>query len=131
MTLDEGIPEDVKRAIGALVESLDHLQILLLLYRGRDRGFKVTEIVMAVGIQEGSARRELERMRGQALALLDEATGAYRYHAEDGVDADVARIAAAYGTNRIAVINHVASRTLQRIRALADAFRLGKGSKDG
>jgi predicted ArsR family transcriptional regulator len=126
---DDGIPEDVKQAVASLVDSLDHLQVLLLLYRGRERGFSAADVAMAVGIQEAGARRELEKMRARSLATLEGAL--YRYAAEPALDPEVSRIAAAYGTHRIGLINHVASRAIQRIRALADAFRLGKGNKDG
>lgn len=129
MNLDEGIPEDVKQAVAVLVDSLDHLQVLLLLFRGRERSFSIADVAMAVGIQEVGARRELEKMRGRSLATLE--GEAYRYAPAADLDADVARIAAAYGTHRIGLINHVASRAIQRIRALADAFRLGRGKKDG
>jgi hypothetical protein len=126
---DDEVPEDVKQAVASLVDSLDHLQVLLLLYRGRERAFAIADVAMAVGIQEAGARRELEKMRGRGLAVLE--GEAYRYAPAPALDPDVARIAAAYGSHRIGLINHVASRAIQRIRALADAFRLGKGNKDG
>jgi DNA-binding IclR family transcriptional regulator len=127
---DEEIPDDVKQAIASLVDSLDFLQVLLLLYRAAGRSFSVAEVAVAVGIPEPGARRELDKMRTRGLAAVD-ASEHYTFAGTAELTADVARIAAAYGTHRIGLINHVASRALQRIRALADAFRLGKGNKDG
>jgi hypothetical protein len=130
VSLEEDLPDDVKRAVAALVDSLDNLQVVLLVYRGRQRSSTIEEVALAVGLSTTQARRELEKMRSAGLAELD--GDGYRYPSQPpAVDAEVALIAAAYGTHRIGLINHVASRALQRIRALADAFRLGKGKKDG
>lgn len=132
MTQDDDLPDAVKRAVADLIDSLDGLEVLLLLYRGRSRSFTAADVAIAVGIQEAAARRQLERMKHRRLAVPDGTADALRYApADEALEAQVETIAAAHGRQRIALINHVASSALQRIRALADAFKLGKGRNDG
>jgi DNA-binding MarR family transcriptional regulator len=129
VSYDEGIPEACRRAVGELVASLDQLEILLLLHRGRARTFAVADVALAVGTTEANATRELERLT--RLGLVAREDDRHRLAAEGERAAQVEAIARCYGENRIGLINHVASQALQRIRELADAFRLGKGKKDG
>jgi hypothetical protein len=129
VTYDDGIPDDCRRAVLALVDSLDQLQVLLLLYRARPRAMTIVDVTQADGLAEGASRRELEKMRRLGLATTD--GDAYRFESDEVLGAQVAVIARCYGEHRIELINHIASRALKRIQELADAFRVGKGKKDG
>jgi hypothetical protein len=130
VSFDEDIADDVRRAIASLVDSLDGLETLIFLSRNGDRSFAVDDVVAAIGISPAGATRELDKMVARSLAVRDGER--YRFQpASEELSGEVGLITRAYGVQRIAVINHVASRALQRIRDLADAFRLGKGKKDG
>ena len=115
----------VVRDVDQYVDSLDALEVVMLLFRERQRSWTAEEVAKELRISVRVARRELERMRGRGVAA--EADGAVRF---DGADRDraaaVARIAAAYGARRIELINYVASQTLKRIQSIADAFKLKK-----
>jgi hypothetical protein len=130
MTIDSDLPEAVRAAVGRWVDTLDALEVLLFLQRGRDRSWTATQICAALGIAEKAAGRELGKLVGRGLATAT--ADAYRF-APSVADAEegVALIAAAYRERRIELINHVASDALRRIRDLADAFRIGKGKKEG
>ena len=113
------------RDVDLYVDSLDALEVVMLLFRERQHVWTPEAVAKELRISARVARRELERMRGRGIAA--EAEDGTRF---DGRDVDktaaVARIAAAYGTRRIELINYVASQTLKRIQSIADAFRLKK-----
>jgi hypothetical protein len=115
----------VVRDVDQYVDSLDTLEVVMLLFRERQRPWSPEDVARELRISLRVARRELDRMRSRGIA--SETDGAYRFVDSD-VDkaAAVARIAAAYGTRRIELINYVASQTLKRIQSIADAFKLKK-----
>ncbi len=123
---DNGDLADVViRDVDQYVDSLDALEVVMLLFRERQRTWTADDVVRELRISGRVARRELDRMRSRGVA--SEADGAYRFDSTD-VDkaAAIARIAAAYGARRVELINYVASQTLKRIQSIADAFKLKK-----
>ena len=126
------LPPDVANSVDLLADSLEALHVLLLLQRWPDRAWTATEVAVDLGISVPSAQRELAALRSRGLAIVDPADGAaFRFDVsnDETLAEHVRRIADAYGTRRIALINHVATGALQRIRALADAFRVTKTDK--
>src|SRR5688572_457252 len=122
---DSDLSEDVRRAVAQYVDSLALLEALLLLYRNQAKAFGVDEAAHALGMAPPATSAVLETMAGRGLIKVD-GTACYRYApASEAIAAAVAKIAFAYGDRRIALINHIASKALTRIRELADAFRLG------
>lgn len=115
----------VVRDVDQYVDSLDALEVVMLLFRERPRAWSADDVAKELRISLRVARRELDRMRARGVA--SEADGSYRFD-ESFVEkvAAVARIATAYGTRRIELINYVASQTLKRIQSIADAFKLKK-----
>lgn len=115
----------VVRDVDQYVDSLDALEVMMLLFRERQRSWSPDAVAVELRISVRVSRRELDRMRTKGVA--SEKDGAYRFDQSD-VDkaAAVAHIAAAYGTRRIELINYVASQTLKRIQSIADAFKLKK-----
>ncbi|HUS66223.1 MAG TPA: hypothetical protein VMZ28_16835 [Kofleriaceae bacterium] len=115
----------VVRDVDQYVDSLDALEVAMLLFRERQRTWSPEDVARELRISVRVSRRELDRMRTRGAA--SEKDGDYRFDQSD-VDkaAAVARIAAAYGTKRIELINYVASQTLKRIQSIADAFKLKK-----
>lgn len=120
MSETAGFPAPVARSINLLVDSLHGLEALLALYREKDRTWTATELAKRLRISTRVAADELERLqaRGVAESGSDGTELVFRYHAVDSIHAaHVARIAEAYATRRIEMINHVASSRLRRVRA--------------
>ncbi len=128
MASDSELPDDLVRSLDLLVDSLAGLEVLVLLFR-KQRAFTIAELNAELGIPPEAARRELGRLAARGLIVVSQdGDPSYRYRPKEGAPAaDVERITEAYRERRIAVINHVASGALKRIRLLADAFRLKKG----
>lgn len=122
------LPDVVTRDADLYINSLDSLEVVMLLYREMARSWTADQVATALRISVRVARRELDRMRARGIATAGEPT---RF---DGSDperaAAVARIAAIYGTRRIDLINYVASQTLKRIQSIADAFKIKKDNHD-
>jgi hypothetical protein len=124
------LPEEIVHSIDLLVDSLESLEVLVLLYRHAERSWSAAEVGLELGLRESAAVRELGGLRARRLIMLEPGTDD-RYRLVGGetngasLD-DVRRVAEAYGNRRIAVINHVASRAMNRIRSLAEAFRFKK-----
>jgi hypothetical protein len=118
------LPDVVTRDVDLFIDSLDSLEVVMLLYREQSRGWTADQVATRLRISARVARRELERMSTRGIAILGDA---FRF---DGSDperaAAVARIGAIYSTRRIELINYVASQTLKRIQSIADAFRIKK-----
>lgn len=126
------LPRDVAQTVDTYVDSLVGLEILLLLFREPERGWTAEQAAEQLRIPVAGARRELDLMVLRNLAQAhvhgggnDEPVFQFAPADEEGALA-VHRIADAYGSRRIALINHVASQALNRIRSIADAFRLKK-----
>lgn len=123
------LPDEVVRAIERWVDSLDSLEVLLLLQRSNGRPSTPAEVAASLGISEKAAARELAKLVGRGLAA--QAGDGFQLAAlVPPIAAEVAAIAAAYRERRVDLINHVASGALRRIRDLADAFRIGKAKKE-
>jgi predicted ArsR family transcriptional regulator len=120
MSETAGFPEPVTRSIDLLVDSLHGLEALLALHRETDRIWTAAELAKRLRISPRAAADELERLeaRGVAESARDGREVVFRYRPVDAVHAaHVARIAEAYSTRRIEMINHIASSRLRRVRA--------------
>jgi predicted ArsR family transcriptional regulator len=122
------LPREVVQAVDAYVDSLVGLEILLLLYREQGRTWTAEQAAGQLRIPVAGARRELERMADRnVVSNSGGGEAGFRFQpADDERALAVQLIADAYGSRRIALINHVATQALQRIRSIAEAFRLKK-----
>ncbi|SRR6266545_4940206 len=116
-----GLPELVARSVDLLVDSLGGLEVLMALYRASDRTWTADQIASLLHMSRRAARNELERLSERGVAdsqqVGDEPMFCY-CPLDSAQAAHVARIADAYSTRRIEIINHVASGSLRRMRSV-------------
>jgi len=99
----------------------------MLLFRDQTRAWTTDQVASKLRISHRVARRELERMRGRGIARTEGEEPVFQFDVSNAdKTAAVARIATAYGTRRIELINYVAAQTLKRIQSIADAFKISK-----
>lgn len=128
MNGESELPEEIAREVDEYINSLECLEVLLLLYREAGRVWSIEQVAGELRIKSDTAARHLVRMATLGLLDAENPSGEFRFHPVDDARASGARIIVdAYATRRIALINHIASRALSRIRSLADAFRVWKG----
>lgn len=123
-----GLSDVVVRFIGDNIESVEQLEVLLLLRREAARSFSPGAVGRELRIAEGSAAGRLVDLHARGL-LQREAAEEYRYRPESAaLDDAVARLSAAYAERRVSIINLIFSKPTEKIRSFADAFTVVRRS---
>ncbi len=130
--MSEALPPRVQRFIAAHIDSIEKLEVLLLLRAHADRAWTPAAVSQELRIAETSAARRLMDLAARGLLAVEGGSpAAYRYGPEDAEDAvTVDELAESYGTRRVSVITFIFSRPLDTVRGFADAFRLKKDKED-
>jgi hypothetical protein len=126
-----GLPEDVDRFLARHVDTIEQLEVLLLLHRLPAADWTAEAVANALYIQPASAARRLAALADFGLLAAKSASApTYRYAPQSAeLDQTVGRLAETYRERRVAVITAIASRPMENVRAFSDAFRIRK--KDG
>jgi hypothetical protein len=117
------VPAEVRGFIAAEIESVEQLEVLLLLRGAPDKQWTPKEVARALVSQAGSAADWLQQMeRSGLLACVD---GGYRYAPPTpAVAATVDGLAESYARYRVAVIGLIFSKSSKRVTVFSDAFRI-------
>jgi hypothetical protein len=125
---DEPIPEIIRRFIIEHINSVESLEILLLLSIGTVREYTAEEVsrTLCTSLESAAARlRELHRSK--LLAKVEAANSLkYRFDPAAPGAALVAELEKVYKTRRVSVISFIYSNPTDPLRAFSDAFRLRK-----
>ncbi len=126
------LPEAVRRFIADHIDSVEQLEILLLLFHHPERSWTAEAVARELRISALSAGDRLKDMaRSTLLARVQGSEGEYRYAPENQQQGVVvAGLAAAYSERRVTVINLIFSKPIDKIRTFADAFRLRRDDDD-
>ncbi|WP_338871231.1 hypothetical protein [Myxococcus stipitatus] len=129
---DAGLPPRVQRFITTHIDSVEKLEVLLLLRAQPGREWTASSVSLELRIAEPSAAMRLADLAARNLVVSDGRTPpAYRYSPESSEDAQaVAELASVYAARRVSVITFIFSRPLDKVRGFAEAFVLKK-DKDG
>ena len=121
----------MRRLIADYIDSVEQLEILLLLYQHPERSWSAESVARELRVSPMSAGDRLKDMtRAAILARVPGAEGEYRYAPERQMGEAVAGLAAAYSERRVTVINLIFSKPVDKIRTFADAFRLRRDDDD-
>lgn len=113
----ESLPSGVAEAVELLVDSLDSLQVVILLASEQDRSWSAELVAERLHLPPGVARKALRHAHARGLAAIGPGAAGYRFAPVDGARARAAaRLLDFYGSRRIELINHVAARALGRMR---------------
>jgi hypothetical protein len=128
---DAVIPPRVQRFIATHIDSIEKLEVLLLLRAHTEREWTARDVSLELRIAETSAAARLTDLASRRL-VAQVGTGAYRFAPASADDAqDVADLQATYSTRRVSVISFIFSKPLDKVRGFADAFRLKRDKDDG
>jgi hypothetical protein len=120
------LPDPVLEFIRKYVDSIETMEILLLLQRAPDTFWTAAAINSHFGMKQGIAEKRLQVLAQNGF-ITQGMTGGYRYTPRDeGLRADVSALAAAYADHRSTLANAIFSENLGRLRAFADAFKVKK-----
>ena len=122
---DTAIPDDIRDFILNFVDSIAHIEALMLLRRDPELSWDGITLAARLYISVDEAKRILDELGAGGLLMVD--NGVYRYGcASPELKVMVDRLARIYATQLIAVTNLVHAKTSNRIKQFADAFRLRK-----
>lgn len=126
------VPEEVRRFIAHHIDSVEKLEILLLLHHQPGRAWSPEAVARELRIARQSAAERLEYMARDGLLIRQgEGTREYRYGPETmKLDNAVRSLATEYVKRRVTVINLIYSKPIDRIRTFADAFRLRRDDEN-
>ena len=125
-----GLPDDVHLFLYQNIESVEQLEVLLLLWRAPERGWTSDEVATAVYSHPSSVVRRLAMLLGQGL-LREREPGCYQYAPRTAELHDtVSRLDHMYRERRVAVITLIASKPIENVRAFSDAFRIRRKKEE-
>lgn len=121
----EDIAAPVLNFIREHIESVEQLEILLLLYHQSDRSWTADEIARELRSSPQSARKRLAvfEMRG-FIRQSDASSKSFQYDPRDaGIDEGIKALAEAYQLRRVTIIDVIFSKPTEKMQTLADAFK--------
>ncbi len=127
-----GLADNVREFIIEHIDSVEQVEILLLLRQKTGRTWTAESMARELRIAVSSAATRLADLKKLGLVLLVEGTpGEYRYAPRTpALDETVRGLSEAYSERRVTVINLIFSKPIDKIRTFADAFRLRREDDD-
>jgi DNA-binding transcriptional ArsR family regulator len=119
------LPEDVERFIAEHIDSLERLEILLLLRSRRSRELTPAEVTAELRLGPSSAPAQLEALRDRGFVERGGEPPSFRY-APDAPEKErlTSELARCYLDRRVTVIKQIFSPRSDPVRSFADAFDL-------
>jgi predicted ArsR family transcriptional regulator len=120
--------EKLSQFILTVIDSIGQLEVLLLLRAHPERDWSASEVSDELRTNAPSATEHLDRLTHHGLFALSESPPRrYRFRPRTPeLAAAVDLLNQAYRDDRVAVINMIYSKPMERIRIFADAFKIRK-----
>jgi AraC-like DNA-binding protein len=124
------LPQDVHQFLHRNIDSVEQLEVLILLLEHPDRGWSPDEVARVLYSHPASIARRLAMLLGQDL-LREIEPGCYQYAPRTGeLHATVLRVSEMYRERRVAVVTLIASKPIENVRAFSDAFRIRRNQEE-
>lgn len=121
-----GIPGDVEQLITAHIDSVEKLEILLLLHGEPERVWTASGVSREIRRNPSSVARCLKQLAAGKLIEGSEAGGYLFRHSDAAVVTSVDRLAETYAARRVSVVALIAANPLDAVTSFSDAFRFRK-----
>ena len=119
-----GIPDDVAQLVASHIDSVEKLEILLLLRGEQERAWTSDEVSRELRRNPSSVSRGLKQLAERGL-LQGSLRDGWRFAPADAALAQqVGRLADTYATRRVSVIQLIVANPMDSVTTFADAFRL-------
>jgi hypothetical protein len=132
MSENRSIHQEVRRLITDRIETTQHLEVLVLLFRNPGRWWSAESVAEELRIASLSAGSRLEDLASRMLldARVAESV-VFRYKpVSPALEATVAELARLYSERPLEVTTLIRARVTDHIRGFADAFRIRKENDD-
>jgi hypothetical protein len=124
------IPDEVRRFLLQCIDSVEQLEVLLLLHKTPGQAWSAESVAQALYSNPDSIGRRLAGLHANGL-LSQAEPSSYSYQPKTpALDDTVSLLADTYRQRRVAVITVIASKPMEKVRAFSDAFRLRKKDKE-
>jgi hypothetical protein len=129
----QGLPEDVKKFITEHINSLEQLEVLLLLHNRQDKEWTAQDVSQELRLSPTSVATRLADLQTRGLLTVTESSNPlYRYHPQKpDFEPTVNSLAELYPDYRFTVINLIFSKPLDKIQTFADAFKFREDKDNG
>jgi hypothetical protein len=125
--VSSALPEGPRQFLLRYIDSVEQLEVLLLLRGSPDRSWSPEAVAQALYSNPTSVAYRLAMLQRHGLLTAAEPSPSFRYQPETpALDQAVARMAELYKERRVAVITFIASKPMANVKAFSDAFRLRK-----
>jgi hypothetical protein len=117
---DFEVPADLQRFLHEYLESLEQLEILVLLQRRADYAWSAPEVADELRIRDSVAEEELRRLcdRGVLTLVGSASHPSFRYGPISETLAQMTqRLVETYGAQRVAIMKLMTANAIQRLRA--------------
>lgn len=128
--MTDGIPPRVRDFVLAHVDSIEQLEVLLLLAARPTVAFTTVEVSDELRTAPSSAANRLDRLRDHRLVEVLPGDR-HRLRADPELSETLRQVANAYRDWRVSVVTLIYSRPSDVVRVFTDAFVLKKGPKNG
>lgn len=118
------LPDEVERFIAEHVDTLEQLEILLLLRAQRSREFTADAVTAELRLGPATAPERLAALAARGFLSCQGVPPLYRYAPNPATDQVIGALASVYAERRVAVITRIFSPRTDSVRSFADAFKL-------
>lgn len=128
MSEPDPIPDHILRFLADHIESVPHLEALLLLWQNSDRVWSANEVATRVYVNAGAAVQLLDDLARHGMVKVEEATPPrYRFAAdwEEGQRL-MPEVASTYGRQLVRVAQLIHAKASLGVREFARAFQIKK-----
>jgi predicted transcriptional regulator len=120
-----GSPDEVLAFVDRFIESIEHLEILLLL-AGAEKSWTSFEIFQQIQSSQASVEQRLKSLVATGLLSQDQ-DGRYRFSPNGEPTRKLVKdLGEAYKTRRLRIIEAIYARKTDAVRTFADAFKFRK-----
>jgi AcrR family transcriptional regulator len=122
------IPEDVRRFLLKWIDSVAHLEALLLLRDNAETAWSLPAVAARLYLDPEEVAPLLSRLRADGfIVMTDPPATSYRYHpSSDEFSAIVERVAEEYAKHLVPMTKLIHDKPRMRVQQFADAFKLRK-----
>lgn len=126
----KGLADDVARFLLQHIDSVEQLEVLMLVRLSPDRSWSAGEMARELYSHPTSIAQRFQTLLGRGL-LRESAPGHFQYAPRSAdLDRVVGRVAETYRERRVAVVSLIASKPMENVKAFSDAFLIRRKKED-
>jgi hypothetical protein len=120
------LPLDVKLFLTELIDSVSHLEVLLMLFNSKNKEFTAENVSRELRSNTHSAANQLAQLVAKGLlAVRDEHH--FRYcPSTPEIDANVQKLSSLYNEMPVAVVTCIYEKPTDKLKGFSDAFKFKK-----